>query len=95
MTLSAETKLHLRQSVISDKPEDDIDHRTGGPATIASRKHQASANVRHALQAWAGTQGLRWDEMALWSPQEVASVKAKRAELEAELAFIDAEIDGL
>ncbi|MAH45941.1 hypothetical protein CMI37_08920 [Candidatus Pacearchaeota archaeon] len=93
MTLTAENKAHLRQSVISDKPEKDVDHRFGGRATAASRKHQVSANVRHALRGWAGSQGLRWEEMGLWSPQEVESVKAHEAELRAELVVIEGEID--
>ena len=95
MALTNETKSHLRQSVISADPSVDVDHRDGGPATAESRKRQADANVMHALRAYAGGIGARWDEMGLWTSDEKAAVNEKKAELEAEKAVIYAEIDAL
>ena len=95
MPLSDENKSHLRQSVISADPSVDVDHRDGGPATSESRKRQADANVMHALRAYAGGIGARWDEMGLWDDDQKNAVNEKKAELEVEKAVIYAEIDAL
>ena len=95
MPLTDENKIHLRQSVISADPSADIDHRDGSPATSESRKRQADANVMHALRAYAGGVGARWDEMGLWSDEQKSAVNVKKAELDSEKALIYAEIYAL